>query len=437
MDIERVKLLDESVFATGGGLWTGKKGPFVTAIVIRNTNFTASGRVDYSDTAVLQVEDRQLASRRLVPGDIIIERSGGGPSQPVGRVVFFERDDDVFSHSNFTSRLRIIDASRFYPRFVFYFLLYFHDSGQTDHLQRRTTGIRNLDWRAYRESVGVPLFELDEQRQIASVLSAVQRTIEQQERLIVLTAELKKALAHKLFTTGTRGERLKETEIGPVPESWDVVPLGSLFSREPTNGLYRPQSDYGQGTLILRIDDFSNDGDIVTTAANRVSVDEEDHRRFGLTKDDIVLNRVNSLSHLGKTALIADLGEPLLFESNMMRFRVDEKRIRPAFAFRFLNSATCKSQIVGMAKRAVAQASVNQGDVSRLLIPLPPNVDAQDEILTILDAAEAKAAVHVRTRGAINCLFRTVLHQLMTAQIGVDDLDLSMLEQAEQSAEAV
>src|SRR5882724_7847363 len=98
--MKRINLLDDSIFAAGGGLWTGKKGPFVSAAVIRNTNFTGSGRVDYSDVAVLQVEEKQLSSRRLSPGDIIIERSGGGPSQPVGRVVFFERDDGVFSHSN-------------------------------------------------------------------------------------------------------------------------------------------------------------------------------------------------------------------------------------------------------------------------------------------------------------------------------------------------
>jgi hypothetical protein len=151
---------------------------------------------------------------------------------------------------------------------------------------------------------------------------------------------------HKLFTEGIRGDPLKQTEIGPVPKSWNVEPLGGLFSREPSNGLCRPQTDYGRGVLILRIDDFSNDGDIVTTA----------------------------------------------------------------FAFRMLNSAICKSQIVGMAKSAVAQSSVNQGDVGRLLIPLPPDIQTQDEILTILNALEAKSAVHVRTRGSLNDLFRTLLH---------------------------
>ena len=68
---------------------------------------------------------------------------------------------------------------------------------------------------------------MSEQRKIAAVLGLVQRAIEQQERLIALTTELKKALLHKLFTEGLRGESQKQTEIGPVPESWEVLQLGA------------------------------------------------------------------------------------------------------------------------------------------------------------------------------------------------------------------
>ena len=67
-----------------------------------------------------------------------------------------------------------------------------------------------------------------EQRKIAAVLGLVQRAIEQQERLIALTAELKKALLHNLFTEGLRGEPQKQTEIGPVPESWEIVRLDEV-----------------------------------------------------------------------------------------------------------------------------------------------------------------------------------------------------------------
>jgi type I restriction enzyme S subunit len=80
---------------------------------------------------------------------------------------------------------------------------------------------------------------------------------------------------------------------------------------------------------------------------------------------------------------------------------------------------------------------VNQGDVGRLRIPLPPDLETQDEILSILNAVEVKGAVHVRTRAALNHLFRTLLHQLMTAQVRVHHLDLTALEEAAQSAGVV
>jgi type I restriction enzyme, S subunit len=70
--------------------------------------------------------------------------------------------------------------------------------------------------------VNAPKFGLPEQRKIAGVLGVVQRAMEQQERVLALTAELKKTLLHQLFTTGLRGEPQKQTDIGPVPESWEV-----------------------------------------------------------------------------------------------------------------------------------------------------------------------------------------------------------------------
>ena len=104
-----ILLENPKYFDFGNGLWTGKKPPFKTVTVIRNTNFTDSGRIDYSNVAVLEVEKKQFDQRKLIKGDIIIERSGGGPKQPVGRVVYFDKDIGDFSFSNFTSRIRVIN----------------------------------------------------------------------------------------------------------------------------------------------------------------------------------------------------------------------------------------------------------------------------------------------------------------------------------------
>ena len=70
-----------------------------------------------------------------------------------------------------------------------------------------------------------------EQKKIAHILSTVQRAIEAQERIIQTTTELKKALMHKLFTEGLRNEPQKQTEIGPVPESWTQTTLGELCEK--------------------------------------------------------------------------------------------------------------------------------------------------------------------------------------------------------------
>jgi type I restriction enzyme, S subunit len=151
------------------GLWKGEKPPFVTAGVVRNTNFTKDGGLDDSDIAYLEVEERKLAKRRLQFGDIILEKSGGGPKQPVGRVALFEKTDGIFSFSNFTSALRVRDPSQLDFRFLHKFLHWTYVSGKTALIQSHSTGIRNLDIDAYAAiPIGVP--SLAEQKRIVAVL---------------------------------------------------------------------------------------------------------------------------------------------------------------------------------------------------------------------------------------------------------------------------
>ena len=86
------------------------------------------------------------------------------------------------------------------------------------------------------------------------MLGVVQRAIEQQELLITLTTELKKALMQKLFTEGLRGEPQKQTEIGPVPESWEVTPLEKIISRKIVDG------DHQIPTYIVRYSFHNSEG---------------------------------------------------------------------------------------------------------------------------------------------------------------------------------
>ena len=311
------------------------------------------------------------------------------------------------------------DKAKADPGFVYFFLI-------TDHFNARMAGLeRGASYPAVRDSdvkdSWLPLPPLPEQKKIAHILSTVQRAIEAQERIIQSTTELKKALMHKLFTEGLRDEPQKQIEIGPVPESWEVAELGSLFEKQPQNGIYKHKRDYGAGTQILRIDDFSNEGDVVTKAGHFVALAHSEIKTYGLAPGDIVINRVNSLSHLGKTALIGAIDDNMVFESNMMRFTVDESQIRKEFVFEFLNSPLSKSQIIGTAKRAVAQSSINQGDVKSIIVP-KPSLEEQVEIIAVLGTSEARIAHSTAKEAILQDLFRTLLHELMTAKTRVHQL---------------
>lgn len=151
------------------GLWKGDKGPLRRVSVLRNTNFTSSGELDFSDVAQIDVEERSFLKRRLQPGDIILEKSGGGPKQPVGRVCIFNQAAGDFSNSNFTSALTVKDRSVVEPRYLLRFLMWCYDSGVTATMQSHSTGIRNLNGTAYK-SIFVPLPSLAEQQRIVAIL---------------------------------------------------------------------------------------------------------------------------------------------------------------------------------------------------------------------------------------------------------------------------
>lgn len=257
-----------------------------------------------------------------------------------------------------------------------------------------------------------------QQKEIARILAIVEDNICSQERAIVKLQELKKSTMHYLFTRGTQNEKTKQTEIGEIPESWRLGKLEDLMAVLPANGIYKPLSDYGSGTRIIRINDFELGGGTIERASQKVRLSTAEITTYQLAKGDIVLNRVNSLSHLGKLGIVGNLSEPHVFESNMMRFRLYDEKWLSEYVVAYLSSDLGRNQILEKAKRAVAQASVNQGDVQSLLIPLPSLAERLVivELLKAFDACYATASNKLKI---YEKLFNALLDQLMTGKIEV------------------
>lgn len=200
------------------GLWKGKEPPYIKVGVIRNTNFTKDGKLDDSNIAYLDIEKKQFERRQLIYGDIILEKSGGGPKQPVGRVIIFDKKKGDYSFSNFTAVIRIKDKHQLSFNFLHKYLYFLYSSGITEGMQSHSTGIRNLDLNRYKE-IEIPLPLLSEQKRIVKILAEVFDKIakakENAEKNLQNSRELFESYLQNVFANpGKDWEEKKLKEIG-------------------------------------------------------------------------------------------------------------------------------------------------------------------------------------------------------------------------------
>ena len=110
--------------------------------VLRTTNFTNEGVVNYNNVVTRTISKKNIDEKYLCPGDIIIEKSGGSDKQPVGRVIYYDGPEKTYLFNNFTGLLRVKNKSRWHPRYVFYSLYSNYRKGGTREYENRTTGVR-------------------------------------------------------------------------------------------------------------------------------------------------------------------------------------------------------------------------------------------------------------------------------------------------------
>ena len=109
----------------------------------------------------------------------------------------------------------------------------------------------------------VPLPPLPEQRGIAAILNTIRTALLHQAQCEVNATALKRAAMRTLFTRGLRGEAQKETEIGPVPESWEISTLGEIVRLERGRFMHRPRNEprfYGGKTPFVQTGDVVRSG---------------------------------------------------------------------------------------------------------------------------------------------------------------------------------
>jgi type I restriction enzyme S subunit len=394
----------------------GRKRPF-----LRTAN-VLWGRVDLSVLDEMHFDEEEEARLALVPGDLLVCEGGD-----IGRTAIWEGQLPVVLYQNHLHRLRPARAG-VDPLFYMYWmqaawlLLGFYGGAGNK------TTIPNLS-RSRLAAFPVPLPPLPEQRAIAHVLRTVQRAKEATEGVIAALKELKKSLMQHLFTYGpvpvTERERvaLQETEIGPLPSHWRVVRLGEMV-QSTQYGLSK-RGSVGGKYPILRMNNLV-EGRVEPTDIQFVDLDNATFSRFRLNPGDLLFNRTNSLELVGKTGLF-ELEGTFVFASYLIRIVPKQECLEGAFLNYYLNWDSSQSRLKGLASRGVSQANISATRLRGFLIPLPP-LPEQREIACILQAVDAKIAAEQARRAALEEVFKTLLHQLMTGKIRVKGFHLSDLQ---------
>lgn len=265
--------------------------------------------------------------------------------------------------------------------------------------------------------------DAQEQKAIATVLRQTESALVQQSTLLDTLQDLKRTAMIRLFTRGLRGEGSKETEIGLVPKSWEIVTIDDVALKTQYGLSIRGQV---QGrTPILRMN-CQEDGRVVFRDLQYIDLDEATLSAFRLDNGDLLFNRTNSIEHVGRTAIYEDSQEAV-FASYLVRLTVDASRCLPLFLNYFMSRREVQADIKRLASRAVGQANINATKLRTIAFPLPPTLDEQREIVTVLDTLDRKIALHQQKRAVLVELFQSLLHKLMTGEIHVTDLDLSAL----------
>ncbi len=271
----------------------------------------------------------------------------------------------------------------------------------------------------------VPLPTLPEQKKIAQILSTMQRAIEEQERIIQTTTELKKALMQKLFTEGLRNEPQKQTEIGPVPQSWEVVPLGEFFQIKHgfafDGEFFKPAGDY----ILMTPGHFHEEGGFRDQGEKTKFFTGDIPQDYVLTKDDLVVAMTEQKSGLLGSAAFVPEGNRYLHNQRLgLVIDLDIKRLSKRYLFHIFNLPHLRIEVAKTSTGSKVKHT-SPTKLRAVKVGIPPTIDEQEAIASALSVTQQKINGAANKKVQLQDLFRNLLHELMTAKTRVRELDLS------------
>lgn len=329
--------------------------------ILRTTNFTNDGILNYNNVVVRFIEEKRVEKKKLRYGDIIIEKSGGSDTQPVGRVVYFDNKDGIYLCNNFTQILRT-DKNLANSRFVFYFMFLQHKIGATERFQNKTTGIRNLKTKDYLETK-IFLPSLTEQNKVVDVLDIITDLISKRKEQIALLDKLEKNVFVDMF-----GDPVNN------PMGWDIHSIEDLAKKRknalkagPFGSSLKKEFYVESGYKIYGQEQVIS-GD---ASYGDYYISESKYKKLiscAVQENDVLISLVGTY---GKMLIVPYGFEPGIINPRLAKISFDLEKINPVYFKYYFSADSVCNQLDGYAHGGT-MGILNLGIIKKMLVPTPP-----------------------------------------------------------------
>ena len=272
--------------------------------------------------------------------------------------------------------------------------------------------LRNQHYRWRKLKIIVP--KKEEQEKISFILSTVDEQIDNVDALIEKNKELKKGLMQTLFTKGIGHTKFKNTEIGEIPEEWDVTKIGDIC--EVKGGKRLPKGyqleDEDNAFPYIRVADMYMGG-IRQDDIKYVPKDIVDKiKNYKISKDDLFISVAGTLGIVGQVPYELD-GANLTENAD----KLCNIQINKLYLMKVLQSNIVQS-IIEAEQTKSAQPKLALTRIKEFLIPVPSDIE-QVKIASILMEVDEKIGQYKNKKQKLEELKKGLMQQLLTGMIRV------------------
>ena len=350
--------------------------------VLRTTNFTNEGVVNYNDVVTRTITKKNIADKFLRKGDIIIEKSGGSDKFPVGRVIYFDGEEKTYLFNNFTGLLRVKNQDEWYPKYIFYSLYANYKRGGTRAFENKTTGLHNLKTDDYVSRYEVAEIDKTEQILICEKLNKLYEIIKLRRQELQLLDELIKARFVEMF-----GDMYLNSK------GWSEAKLESMA--DVVSGITKGRKTKSEDLTEVPYMAVSNvkDGYIDWTTVKTIGATQQEIEQYRLLADDVLMTEGGDPDKVGRGAIIKEPLENCIHQNHIFRVRLDESVVLPEYFAEYLQHQRSKRYFLGCAKQTTGIASINMTQLRALPVLIPPLSKQEEFVLFKAEVDKSKVAI--------------------------------------------